>query len=263
MEINFENEFIEAGKSCLPQRKRQHFYEKMKRAAVSVHVVKADRIRDGNKFEKLEDADMGSGFIITKDGHIMTCSHLVQGVIKDGRLLFIANAEEPDVLREATVLYDEPGSDVAVLQLKKVDREFDFCMFGRKENISMGMEVFSISNPLGLEFSFLMGQVSLSSLAAGDIQIQAAKFDDDLHLIQLNNVNILSGASGGPLFDGKGRVIGMCSFGIGDTGYAVHIDLKPDDNAMQENFTRRRYFVGKLWDFCMDPYVLSMVASIS
>ncbi|KAI8545287.1 hypothetical protein RHMOL_Rhmol07G0029800 [Rhododendron molle] len=223
MEINFENEFIEAGKSCLPQQKRQHFYEKMKRAAVSVHVVEADCIRDGNKFEKLEDSDMGSGFIITKDGHIMTCSHLVQGVIKDGRLLFIAYAEEPDVLREAMLLYDEPGSDVAVLQLKKVDREFDFCKFGRKEEISMGMEVFSISNPLGLEFSFLMGRVSLSSLVAGDIQIQAAKFDDDLPLIQLNNVNILSGASGGPLFDGKGRVIGMCSFGVGDTGYAVHV----------------------------------------
>lgn len=223
MEINFENEFIEAGKSCLPQHKRQHFYEKMKRAAVSVHVVEADRIRDGNRFEKLEDSDMGSGFIITKDGHIMTCSHLVQGVIKDGRLLFIAYAEEPDVVREAMVLYDEPGSDVAVLQLKKVDREFDFCKFGRKEDISMGMEVFSILNPFGFEFTFFRGQVSFPSFVYGDIQMKAAKFDVDLPMIQLNDLHIRSGASGGPLFDGKGRVIGMCSFGVGGTGYAVHV----------------------------------------
>ncbi|KAG5538598.1 hypothetical protein RHGRI_019240 [Rhododendron griersonianum] len=151
-----------------------------------------------------------------------------EDVIKDGRLLFIAYAEEPDVLREAMVLYDEPGSDVAVLQLKKMDREFDFCKFGRKEDISMGMEVFSISNPLGLEFSFLMGYVSLSNLVARDIQIQAAKFDDDLPLIQVNNVKILSGASGGPLFDGKGRVIGMCSFGLGAFTIRRHSDMELD-----------------------------------
>lgn len=228
MEIDFENEFVEAGKSCLPEQQRQHFYEKMKRVAVSVHIVHADRIRDGNKFEKLEDSDMGSGFVITKDGHIMTCSHLVRPVIKEGRILFIAYAVEPDVLREAMVLYDEPGSDVAVLQLKEGDRQFDFCKFGSKKDISTGMEVFSISNPLGFELSFFRGHVSFPCFVDGDIQMKAAKFDDakfddDLPLIQLNNVQIRSGASGGPIFGGNGRVIGMCSFGVGDSDYAVHV----------------------------------------
>lgn len=133
-------EWISRGWKKLPPGTTEATFlrENEKRVAVSVHIVHPDSVEDGNKFKKLQDSDMGSGFVVTKEGHIMTCSRVVRCVIEEGRILFITYEEEPDVFREAMVLYDEPGSDVAILLLKEVDRAFDFCKFGSKEDIIIG-----------------------------------------------------------------------------------------------------------------------------
>lgn len=228
MQITFEDEFLEAENGRLPQQQRQHFYEKMRRVAVAVHIVEANRELHGNRFEKLEDSAIGSGFIITKDGHIMTCLHVVRPASIKERRILIARAEEPDVFREAVEEgHDEPGSDVAVLKLTEVDREFDYCKFGSTDDISIGMEAFSISNPLGFEFSFLMGQVSFPWVVNGDIKMKktnsARSYDADLPQVQFNNLHTRPGSSGGPVFDGKGRVIAMSSFGLGFIDYGIHL----------------------------------------
>ncbi|KAI8570983.1 hypothetical protein RHMOL_Rhmol01G0081700 [Rhododendron molle] len=225
MQITFEDEFLEAEKnSPLAQQQSRRFYEKMRRVAVAVHIGKANRELHGNKFQRLQGSGIGSGFIITKDGHIMTCLHNVLPARIKKRRIFIARAEEPDVFREAVEEgHDEPGSDVAVLKLKEVDQEFDYCKFGSIDDVSIGKQAFSISNPLGFEFSFLMGQVSFPCVVHGDIKMKktnsARSYDAELPLVQFNNLHTRPGSSGGPVFDGKGRIIAMSCFGLGDIDY--------------------------------------------
>ncbi|GMP97821.1 hypothetical protein CsSME_00045928 [Camellia sinensis var. sinensis] len=100
----------------------------------------------------------GSGFIISKDSHILTSSHVIEDCTD------IVVGRTADELKEAVVFYDDKLSDVAILKVKDMDEQYDFCKFGRVENLHIGMDVFSIMPcPTKLEFSFTQGYVGGSS----------------------------------------------------------------------------------------------------
>ncbi|KAI7992008.1 putative periplasmic serine endoprotease DegP-like [Camellia lanceoleosa] len=66
----------------------------------------------------------GSGFIISKDGHILTCSHVIEDCTD------IVVGRTADELKEAAVFYDDKLSDVAILKVKDMDEQYDLWICG-------------------------------------------------------------------------------------------------------------------------------------
>ncbi|CAL5356631.1 unnamed protein product [Camellia sinensis] len=222
MEISLENDFPE-NEGLLSQEQRPYFYRKMRRVVVMVRFAKnlpASEGEDEDKDEETVSFGEGSGFIISRDGHILTCSHVIEDCTD------IVVGRTADELKEAVVFYDDKLSDVAILKVKDMDMQYDFCKFGRVENLHIGMDVFTIMPcPTKLEFTFTQGYVGFPNRSYRDVVTgtDCRKCDDNLPLIQIHGLNNLSGSSGSPIFDSMGRVIGMFILSNRGIDFAVHI----------------------------------------
>jgi putative serine protease PepD len=150
----------------------------------------------------------GSGFVVSKDGLIVTNDHVVDGA---SRVQVIVGTSKQ--AQQATVVGADPSRDLALL---KVDgHDLKKLSLGDSSSIGVGDDTYAIGNPYGLDHTFTTGIVSAlnrdlqapdGATISGAIQTDAA----------LN-----PGNSGGPLLDADGRVIGVNSqIETGSTGGA-------------------------------------------
>ncbi len=137
----------------------------------------------------------GSGFLISPDGIAITNSHVV-----DGRKNLTAETLEGDRV-DATVLGDDPATDIAVLQLSSQD--FPFTEFGDSNASRVGQLVIAIGSPLGLH----------STVSTGVISAMGRSMRSNSGMLIENVIQhaapINPGNSGGPLVDSSGRVLGV------------------------------------------------------
>ena len=137
---------------------------------------------------------LGSGFIISASGVVVTNNHVVD------------NADEVTVTlndgREyaAVVRASDPATDLAVLQMEVGAAKMPFVRWGDSEGSRVGEDVFAIGNPFGLG-----GTVTKGIISARNRDIDAGDFDDFIQ----TDAAINRGNSGGPLFDMTGSVIGV------------------------------------------------------
>jgi len=133
----------------------------------------------------------GTGFIITKDGYIVTCHH----VIKDANeiKIIIGGSEYP-----AKLVRDDPNNDLALL---KINGSFPAIAFSPNRSAKMGQEVFTIGYPnpslQGVNAKITKG--TINSLTG---------FQDDLRLYQVS-VPVQPGNSGGALLNENGNILGI------------------------------------------------------
>ncbi len=140
---------------------------------------------------------IGSGFIISQDGYILTNNHVIDGA--DEILVRLNDRQE----FEAKVVGTDPRSDLALL---KVDAgHLPMVQFAKADDIRVGEWVVAIGSPFGLEYSASAGIVS----AVGR-SIPTEQGEDYVPFIQ-TDVAINPGNSGGPLFNLKGEVVGINS----------------------------------------------------
>jgi serine protease Do len=136
---------------------------------------------------------VGSGFIVTADGYIVTGNHVVEGaseihvVLNDGERL------------PAKVRGRDPKTDLALLKID-ADQELPYVVFGDSDAARPGDWVVAIGNPFGLG-----GTATTGIISARGRDIQSGPYDDYLQI----DAPINRGNSGGPLFDLSGRVIGV------------------------------------------------------
>lgn len=186
--------------------------------------------------EQMQEArSLGSGFIISADGIVVTNNHVIEG------------AEEIEVYLTdgtrlpATIIGKDDKTDLAVL---KVDagHELPFVEFGDSDGAVVGDWVMAIGNPFGLG-----GSVTLGIVSARNRDIQSGPYDQFIQ----TDAAINQGNSGGPLFDMDGKVVGIntaiiarggSSLGI---GFAVPVNLaRPVIDQLAEFGETRRGWLG-------------------
>ena len=156
---------------------------------------------------------LGSGFIISPDGYIVTNNHVVapahpQAVVEQIRVTLADGTE-----LEAEVVGRDVPSDLAVLKVNPRGR-LPFVRFGDSTRTRVGDWVVAIGNPFGLG-----GTVTAGIVSALHRNLNAGNYD---RYIQ-TDAPINSGSSGGPMFDLNGNVIGINTALISPTGGNVGI----------------------------------------
>ncbi len=139
----------------------------------------------------------GSGFVIDRQGHILTNFHVVEGA--ESLQVTLPDGSS----REATIVGTDATSDVAVIQVKVAADALTPLPLGESTNLVVGQKVLAIGNPFGLERTLTTGIIS--SL---DRSIQAKNGRKIKGIIQ-TDAAINPGNSGGPLLNPRGEVIGM------------------------------------------------------
>jgi S1-C subfamily serine protease len=162
----------------------------------------------------------GSGFVVDKQGTIITNAHVV-GDSDEVQVRF----EEDGDLVDAEVVGTDPSTDVAVLKVDPADADLQPLPLGKSAETEVGDAVVAIGNPFGYTRSVTTGIVS-----AKQRQITAPNGFSIENVIQ-TDAAINPGNSGGPLLDAEGRVIGINSQiatggsqGSVGIGFAVPID---------------------------------------
>jgi serine protease Do len=171
------------------------------------------------------DIGGGSGFIISRDGYVLTSNHVVADAKADYTVIV-----DPEHKYSAKVLSRNPINDIAVLKIE--GKNLPYAYLHDSDYISLGEEVVAIGNALG-EFQDTLSSGIISGLsryinAYGGIEHQMQNLRG---LIQ-TDAAINPGNSGGPLVNMKGRVIGINTamiMGAQNIGFAIPINYAKKD----------------------------------
>jgi len=136
---------------------------------------------------------LGTGFVISPDGYIVTNNHVVEDV-DSIKVAFLDGSE-----REASIVGRDPKTDIALIRVK-ADRELAALPLGDSDKIRPGDWVVAIGNPFGLGHTVTAGIVSAKARRIGQ-----GPYDDFIQ----TDAAINPGNSGGPLINLNGEVIGI------------------------------------------------------
>ncbi|NBV93370.1 MAG: Do family serine endopeptidase, partial [Proteobacteria bacterium] len=161
----------------------------------------------GGSPQKRKTQSLGSGFIIDKEGIIITNNHVIQSA--EGIFVKLTNGKE----YEAKVLGTDPTSDIAVIKINTKD-SLKAVTFADSDKARVGDWVIAIGNPFGLG-----GTVTAGIISARNRDISLGKYDDFIQ----TDAPINQGNSGGPLFNIKGEVVGINSAILSNSGGSVGI----------------------------------------
>lgn len=180
-------------------------------------------------------SSLGSGFVISDDGYIVTNNHVIEGA-DEIEVNFADGKNYP-----AQLIGRDPDTDLAVLKIE-VPQKLSYVKFANSDEIEVGDWVIAIGNPFGLG-----GSVSAGIISARNRDIKAGAYDDFLQ----TDAAINRGNSGGPLFTLAGDVVGVNTAIISPTGGSVGIGFSVSanlaNNIVQQlikNGTVRRGYLG-------------------
>jgi len=161
---------------------------------------------------------LGSGFIINKDGYLITNYHVIEKEKNIKVTMFVKNKKtlEKVVYTKIKIISFNPFMDLALLKIEdESKKDFPYVLLGNMDVTNSGDTVFAIGNPLGLERSVSQGIISSTDRNyRGLLYIQTT-------------APINPGNSGGPLFNLKGEVIGVTNMGYvfsDGLGFAIPIN---------------------------------------
>ncbi|MDI9313559.1 MAG: Do family serine endopeptidase [Hydrotalea sp.] len=162
--------------------------------------------KKGGKPQKRTIAGIGSGFLISKDGLVVTNNHVIQNASE------VRVTLSNDRSYVAKVIGRDDRTDVALLKINGTN--LPHVTFGNSDKLRVGNWVIAIGNPIGLG-----GSVSVGIVSALGRNIGAGQYDDFIQ----TDAAINRGNSGGPLFNIKGEVVGINSIIYSETGGNIGI----------------------------------------
>lgn len=164
---------------------------------------------------EFKQRSLGSGFIIDKDGYILTNNHVVEKATSIK--VKLSDGKEYD----AKVIGKDAKTDIALIKIN-ARHDLPVAKLGDSDRLEVGDWVIAIGNPFGLEHTITAGIVSAKGRVIG-----AGPYDDFIQ----TDASINPGNSGGPLFNINGEVIGIntaiVATGQG-IGFAIPINMAKD-----------------------------------
>lgn len=160
---------------------------------------------------------LGSGFIASPDGFIVTNFHVVRGAAQ----IVVRLTDHREL--EARMVGSDPRTDIALLRVDATD--LPTLPFGDSDRLEVGEPVMAIGNPFGLEQTVTTGIVSAKERVIG-----AGPYDDFIQ----TDASVNPGNSGGPLVDAHGAVVGINTAIVSGTGgfigigFAIPVNLAKD-----------------------------------
>lgn len=153
-----------------------------------------------------EVSSMGSGFIISKDGLVVTNQHVAN---KHAKKIVVSLPDGSQY--EATVLGADELADLALLKIH-ADREFPTVEFGNSDSVLVGEWSIAVGNPFGL-FESAQPSVTVGVISAVNRDFRPNPNEPRVYMDMIQtDAAINRGNSGGPLVDSEGKVIGVNTF---------------------------------------------------
>ncbi len=183
-----------------------------------------------------ESEGSGSGVIISEDGYIATCAHVVDGASK------ITVTLNDDVSYEAELIGTDARNDLAIIKIEATGLQA--ASIGDSDMLTVGEDVIAIGNPLGE----LRGTATSGIISAVRRTIEVE--GTSMELIQ-TDAAISPGNSGGGLFDSKGCLIGIVNAKVSDSnaeglGFAIPVNsvLTEINDLMTQGYVSGRAYLG-------------------
>ncbi len=183
-------------------------------APALVHIRPIKEVFSAGKREEM--VIVGSGFIISSDGYVVTNEH-VAGKSQHVRCVLYDRSEVP-----AEVVGTDPYTDLAVLKLQ-TDRSLPHVTLGQSAQLQSGQTVLALGSPHGLARSVSLGIVSVTDRYLGDQGEMVSPYNTWIQ----TDAAINQGNSGGPLVNLRGEVVGVNARilkGAENVGFAIPID---------------------------------------
>ena len=162
---------------------------------------------------------LGSGFIISNDGIIVTNNHVIEGA--DEITVILSDETE----YTAQLLGRDPKADIAVLKIDPEDSKLIAVEWGNSDDMRVGDWTIAIGNPLGLG-----GTVTAGILSAISRDIGGGPYVKFLQ----TDASINRGNSGGPLFNLDGKVIGINTAIVSQTGGSIGLGFAIPSNSAKK-----------------------------
>jgi serine protease Do len=198
----------------------------------------SDDSDSGNAAMLTRQRATGSGVILTPDGYIVTNAHVIQGArrirvqlpvsARAARLSHSITKPAGRIL-EARVVGQDRETDVAVLKVDAAD--LPFLNLGNSRELRQGQLVMAFGSPLGLENSVSLGVVSATA--------RQIKADSPMIYVQ-TDASINPGNSGGPLVDMSGRVVGLNTLILSQSGGSEGIGFAIPSDTLLNVYTQIR-----------------------
>jgi serine protease Do len=188
------------------------------------------------KPQEYKQHGLGSGFIISKDGFILTNNHVVEGA--DSIKVTLSDNRDFD----AKVIGTDPQTDVALIKIDDPEN-LPVLPLGDSSNLEAGEWVIAIGNPFGLSQTVTVGVVS----ATGRSSVGISDYENFIQ----TDAAINPGNSGGPLINGRGEVVGINTALFSKTGgymgigFAIPINMaKSIEDQLQKEGKVTRGWLG-------------------
>jgi S1-C subfamily serine protease len=192
--------------------------------------------------ETLTSGNLGSGFVISEDGLIMTAAHVVQ-VADEVMVQFLDGTQAG-----AKVMGVDKTADVALLKLDELPSKIVVAKMGNSDKVQVGDQVFVVGAPHGLFHTLTVGYISGRrnpvSLSNKLLPLEFLQTDAAIN----------TGNSGGPMFNQKGEVIGIVSSILSKSGGFEVVGFAASINVARELLINQK----PIW-IGIDPYFVSGV----
>ncbi|HEY8369522.1 MAG TPA: DegQ family serine endoprotease [Thermodesulfobacteriota bacterium] len=156
---------------------------------------------------------LGSGFIVSEDGYILTNNH----VVEDAEEVKVRLRDEREFT--ARIVGRDPKTDLALIKIDVPDTKLPAVTFGDSDQLEVGEWVLAVGNPFGLDHSVTAGIISAKGRVIG-----AGPYDEFLQ----TDASINPGNSGGPLVNMRGEVVGISTAIVAQgqgVGFAIPINV--------------------------------------